>query len=495
MVGKTNSINLLGGGDTQTANYITVADTLGNLVQAFKNGDTSAYFTPLKQQCDIWLSSGNGNVNFVPKPCIISFTDSKLLLSKYNSMTYGSQYAHLYRFSGLLEGRVYYEVEIGILTSTATTETASSNYEVADVYVSDYSFVDDNITIGNSSVDTSGTITEEQLAALEGNDHKLIDFYGELFIKMDTRTHNQLVYTCLKNDTVPIVKFITINTSNRNWVLTQKAIVEEEKVMTDAFTISLEDMKSAVNGKKTYRQTHAPSAIRNFILAQEGTFDLTITTPLGALGMTLYPSLWKDGVNNSRNFEGVITIDTDLSTIGGSNQLNQIVCTAIAWTTEGSTAVDYRYTIIPIEEQASPSGGKYSNHLHYDIHLEGSWDTSNQIMTLDTASQNAIKVVLDKLEELTTGDNYDFLVNMRVAGKASAEGDIAVIGANMKLNYVPGISALGVYRNLQTQFILSGNASDTANIVISDTEFTSNSQMFHTFMSSMYVVFQFDINY
>lgn len=216
MVGKTNSINLLGSGDTQTANYITVADTLGNLVQAFKDGDTSAYFTPLKQQCDIWLSSGNGKVNFVPKPCIISFTDSKLLLSKYNSMTYGSQYAHLYRFSGLLEGRVYYEVEIGILTSTAATETASSNYQVADVYVSDYSFVNENITIGNSSVDTSGTITEEQLAELKGNDHKLIDFYGELFIKMDTRTRNQLVYTCLKNDTVPIVKFITINTSNRN---------------------------------------------------------------------------------------------------------------------------------------------------------------------------------------------------------------------------------------------------------------------------------------
>lgn len=50
MIGKTNSINLLGSGDTQTANYITVADTLSNLVQAFKNGDTSAYFTPLKQQ-------------------------------------------------------------------------------------------------------------------------------------------------------------------------------------------------------------------------------------------------------------------------------------------------------------------------------------------------------------------------------------------------------------------------------------------------------------
>lgn len=116
-------------------------------------------------------------------------------------------------------------------------------------------------------------------------------------------------------------------------------------------------------------------------------------------------------------------------------------------------------------------------------------------MTLDTASQNAIKALLDKTEELTTSDNYDFLVNMRAVGKTSAEGDIAVIGANMKLNYVPGISALGVFRNLQTQFIVSINNPDTAKIVINDTEFTSNNQMFHSFISTMYVVFQFDINY
>lgn len=47
MVGKTNSINLLGGGDTQTANYITVADTLGNLVQAYQDGAdiTTTYLT------------------------------------------------------------------------------------------------------------------------------------------------------------------------------------------------------------------------------------------------------------------------------------------------------------------------------------------------------------------------------------------------------------------------------------------------------------------
>ena len=225
MVGKTNSINLLGSGDTQTANYITVADTLGNLVQAFKDGDTSAYFTPLKQQCDIWLSSGNGNVNFVPKPCIISFTDSKLLLSKYSSMTYGSQYAHLYWFSGLLEGRVYYEIQIGILTNTAATETASSNYEVADVYVSDYSFVDDNVSIGTSGADTSGTITEEQLNILDNNDHKLIYFAGDYFRK-NRYYASKLIYTCLAYDDTneTLIKFITINHNTREWQLTIKKV-------------------------------------------------------------------------------------------------------------------------------------------------------------------------------------------------------------------------------------------------------------------------------
>lgn len=113
-------------------------------------------------------------------------------------------------------------------------------------------------------------------------------------------------------------------------------------------------------------------------------------------------------------------------------------------------------------------------------------------MTFDTATQNAVKALLDKLDELTMSDNYDFLVNMRVAGKASAEGDIAVVGANMKLNYIPGASAV---RNLQTQFILSINNPDTAKIVITDTEFTSNDTSFHAFISGMYVVFQFDINY
>lgn len=114
-------------------------------------------------------------------------------------------------------------------------------------------------------------------------------------------------------------------------------------------------------------------------------------------------------------------------------------------------------------------------------------------MTFDTATQNAIKVVLDKLDELTMSNNYDFLVNMRVAGKASAEGDIVAIGANMKLTHVPGSET--AIRNLQAQFIVSVNNPDTAKIVINDTDFTTNNQMFHTFMNSVYTVFQFDINY
>ncbi len=113
-------------------------------------------------------------------------------------------------------------------------------------------------------------------------------------------------------------------------------------------------------------------------------------------------------------------------------------------------------------------------------------------MTFDTATQNAVKALLDKLDELTMSDNYDFLVNMRVVGKTSAKGNIAVVGANMKLNYIPGASAA---RNLQTQFILSINSENTAKITIEETRFSSNDTSFHTFISSVYTVFQFDINY
>ena len=282
-------------------------------------------------------------------------------------------------------------------------------------------------------------------------------------------------------------------TENGQYDVSEYAVVNvnvdnKEQICNAEVTIPIDNLKEAINNYSNI-WVDDTNGLKDFIIAQQGKIKLTVNTLIGALYMTLYPTLWKDDTNGSYNYQGSLYIEQDLSAIGGSDY-NQIVVRAIAW--DNSKHIAFRPTIIPVEKQIS--GGKYSNHLHYDIHLEGTWDTSNEVMTLDAASQNAIKALLDKMDELTTGDNYDFLVNMRVAGKASAEGDIAVIGANMKLNYVPGSDA-GVYRNLQTQFIVSIDNPNTAKIVINDTEFSSNNQMFHAFMSSVYVVFQFDINY
>lgn len=263
----------------------------------------------------------------------------------------------------------------------------------------------------------------------------------------------------------------------------------KEQICNAKVTIPIDNLKEAINNYSNI-WVDDTNGLRDFIIGQQGKIKLTVNTLIGALYMTLYPTLWKDDTYGSYNYQGSLYIEQDLSAIGGSDY-NQIVVRAIAW--DNNKYIAFRPTIIPVEKQSS-GGLKYSNHLHYDIHLEGSWDTANQIMTLDTASQNAIKALLDKLDELTMSDNYDFLVNMRVAGKTSAEGDIAVVGANMKINYIPGSEA-GAIRNLQTQFIVSINNPDTAKIVINDTEFTSNNPMFHFFMSSVYTVFQFDINY
>jgi hypothetical protein len=261
----------------------------------------------------------------------------------------------------------------------------------------------------------------------------------------------------------------------------------KEQICNAEVTIPIDNLKEAINNYSNI-WVDDTNGLKDFIIAQQGKIKLTINTLIGALYMTLYPTLWKDDTNGSYNYQGSLYIEQDLSAIGGSDY-NQIVVRAIAW--DNSKYVAFRPTIIPVEKQSS-GGGKYSNHLHYDIHLEGTWDTSNQIMTFDTATQNAVKALLDKLDELTVSDNYDFLVNMRVAGKASAEGDIALIGANMKLNYIPGTCAV---RNLQTQFILNVNNPDTAKIVITNTDFSSNNESFYSFITGMYVVFQFDINY
>lgn len=275
----------------------------------------------------------------------------------------------------------------------------------------------------------------------------------------------------------------------RDYAIANVNVDNKEQICNAEVTIPIDNLKEAINNYSNI-WVDDTNGLKDFIIAQKGKIKLTVNTLIGALYMTLYPTLWKDDTNGSYNYQGSLYIEQDLSAIGGSDY-NQIVVRAIAW--DNSKHIAFRPTIIPVEKQSS-GGGKYANHLHYDIHLEGSWDTSNTILTFDTATQNAIKVVLDKLDELATGDNYDFLVNMRVAGKASAEGDIVVVGANMKLTHVPGSEA-GAVRNLQTQFVVSVNNPDTAKIVFNDTDFATNNQMFYLFMNSVYTVFQFDINY
>lgn len=257
--------------------------------------------------------------------------------------------------------------------------------------------------------------------------------------------------------------------------------------------------------KTTYNQSQITPSQYSIDSITKSTNELTviktveINSPAGATSGTLTEeqmNLLKLSNNNIIRFNNEIYYKNDDEHTEG----------VLVYTHTGFTEVDggatLKYISITIAtngwvltvQNISSGGGKYSKNLHYDIHLEGSWDTSNTILTFDTATQNAIKVVLDKLDELVAGDNYDFLVNMRVAGKASAEGDIVVVGANMKLTHVPG-SENGATRHLEAQFIVSVNNTDTAKIVFNDTDFITNNQMFHLFMSSVYTVFQFDINY
>lgn len=275
------------------------------------------------------------------------------------------------------------------------------------------------------------------------------------------------------------LKFIALQeTTEYNITITLKTTYNQSQITPSQYSIdSIPKSTNELTVIKTV-QINAPAGATSGTLTKEqmGLLKLSDNNIIKFNNEFYYK-------NDDEHTEGVLVYThTGFTEVDGGATLKYI---SITFATNG-----WALTV----QNISSGGGKYSNHLHYDIHLEGSWDTANQIMTLDTASQTAIKALLDKLDELTTGDNYDFLVNMRVAGKASAEGDIVVIGANMKLTYVPGGEASAI-RNLQAQFILAINNLDTAKIVITDTEFTSNNQSFYLFMSSVYTVFQFDINY
>lgn len=120
-----------------------------------------------------------------------------------------------------------------------------------------------------------------------------------------------------------------------------------EEILNVSVSMTAEQLSQSINsGNVSIAYTGTDkSTISNFIKAQNGIMKLIINTPTGALYMTLRPSLWKDDTNHSYNFEGTLYIETDLSTIGGTN-FNQIIVRAICWDTNNS--VVFRPTIIPI---------------------------------------------------------------------------------------------------------------------------------------------------
>lgn len=380
-------------------------------------------------------------------------------------------------------------------------------------------------------LDASGNIMSKlNLLTINGQAILSTDQYGNLkvaqYIDLPTISYSTLSITNMGNLKTELDRYLSL-----------------EIMKTTVDTISIADFKPVtlkLNGMQLRLANASKRTVSNayyydlkFIALQETTeYNITITLKTVYNQSQITPSQYSiDSITKSENeltviktveinspaaaTSGTLTEEQmDLLKLSDNNIIkfnNEIYYKnddnhtegVLVYTHTGLTEVDGGATLKYISITIATNGwvltvqnisgdGKYSNHLHYDIHLEGTWDAANEVMTFDTATQNAVKALLDKMDELTASDNYDFLVNMRVAGKASAEGDIALIGANMKLNYIPGASAV---RNLQTQFILGVNLGDTARIVIEEIQFASNDPSFHSFITSMYVVFQFDINY
>ena len=118
------------------------------------------------------------------------------------------------------------------------------------------------------------------------------------------------------------------------------------KVLEASISVDALKLQQAVNGDSSIPYTGDNKlVVRDFILAQKGIIKLTINTPVGSLYMTLRPSLWKDDINHSYNFEGSLLIETDLTAIGGTG-FNQILVRGVAW--DNNTDVYFRPTILPI---------------------------------------------------------------------------------------------------------------------------------------------------
>ena len=120
-----------------------------------------------------------------------------------------------------------------------------------------------------------------------------------------------------------------------------------EEILNVSVSMTAEQLSQSINNSGvgiSYTEENK-TIVYDFIKAQKGIMRLTVNTPVGNLCMTLRPSLWKDDIHHSYNFEGSLYIETDLSAIG-AKYFNQIIVRAICWDTNNTVA--FRPTIIPI---------------------------------------------------------------------------------------------------------------------------------------------------
>lgn len=181
-------------------------------------------------------------------------------------------------------------------------------------------------------------------------DNKTIPLFGKysILVPEDSADTNILPLPAdasTKNYTLNSVNgTLTWNTIGNGLEIKNGAL--QEKVLNVSITLTAEKLSQSINSYSVIAYTETDkSTIFDFIKAQNGIMKLTINAPIGALSMILRPSLWKDDINHSYNFEGTLCAQTDLSAIGGTN-FNQIIVRAICWDTNNS--VEFRPTIIPI---------------------------------------------------------------------------------------------------------------------------------------------------
>nr|DAJ92335.1 MAG TPA: hypothetical protein [Caudoviricetes sp.] len=135
----------------------------------------------------------------------------------------------------------------------------------------------------------------------------------------------------------------------------------------------------------------------------------------------------------------------------------------------------------------SGSGGKYSNHLQYQLTFAGAWDTNKKIFRYDEATTTSVNTVLDKLDELLNSSNYDYIINVKATG---VDGGSIIPVINVKATFVPNAIAV---RNLQVILVNGSLTGELLTICIENNKLETNSEQ----LEGLLEVFTFiiDINY